>query len=178
MSNPFADRKPIYSGPGKSGLCLCGHLWEDHHLSMAMRQEYVDVVKEGYLPGECLRYGCNETGGMRYDRSVHMYVDHCFGYRDAEGAVKDIIGIPLERWTQLDRTAQRIATRHLDEMPFDFTEWPRWRRVLFLPVGWWKQYRQARKRHNWLYAFVVMCQWSWLLNPVTTQAHPKGTYVR
>lgn len=67
-----------YSGPGRSGICVCGHSWEDHHLGMVMRQEYVDDTKEGYIPQECEHFGNNEMGGLDTDGN-----EHCFGYHDS-----------------------------------------------------------------------------------------------
>ena len=72
---------PRYSGPNRSGTCICGHSWEDHHLGMVMRKEYVDQTHEGYIPQECEAYGFNEAGGMQ--RIDGEWVDHCQGYRDS-----------------------------------------------------------------------------------------------
>ena len=68
---------PKYSGPNCSGTCQCGHSWEDHHLSMVMRQEYIEDTKEVYIPEECLFYGCNEAGGLDAEGN-----EHCWKYRD------------------------------------------------------------------------------------------------
>jgi hypothetical protein len=73
--------EPIYSGPNRSGICICGHSWENHHLSLVMRIEYIEETKEGYKPGECCFYGHNETGGLMLDKNDE-WVPHCFGYRD------------------------------------------------------------------------------------------------
>ena len=72
-------RVAIYSGPGRSGVCICGHSWEDHHLGMVMRVEMLMTTggKEAYIPQECEFFGCNEDGGLDDDGN-----DHCFGYRD------------------------------------------------------------------------------------------------
>lgn len=75
------EYKPKYSGPGKSGICKCGHSWQDHHLMLVMRQEYVAATGEGYGVGACQRHGVNEAEGMMYDENG-MLVDHCFGYED------------------------------------------------------------------------------------------------
>lgn len=66
----------IYSGEGRTGICICGHSWEDHHLGMRMQGN--DETKEGYVPQECEFYGTNEDGGLDADGN-----DHCFGYRDS-----------------------------------------------------------------------------------------------
>ena len=64
-----------YSGIGRSGICICGHPWDEHHLGVKMR----DLENgEAYIPGECEFYGCNEDGGLDADGK-----DHCFSYRDA-----------------------------------------------------------------------------------------------
>ena len=77
-------REPRYSGPNRSGICICGCSWEKHHLSCVMRQEYVDETGECYIPEECCAYGCNETGGMKYNKETEEYEDHCYGYRDSK----------------------------------------------------------------------------------------------
>lgn len=62
-----------------SGICLCGHSWERHHISMVAQQKYVDLTNEGSLPGECLAFGHNETGGLDRDGNVH-----CMGFVDKD----------------------------------------------------------------------------------------------
>ena len=75
-----------YSGPGKSGICKCGHSWESHHLSIVMNREYWEATGEGYMPDECCFYGCNEEGGMmpNPDKSedADWMIEHCFKYED------------------------------------------------------------------------------------------------
>lgn len=75
---PF--RKARYSGPNRSGICVCGHKWDRHHLGMVMNIEYLwtDAGPEHYIPQECEHYGFNETGGLGKDGKVH-----CFGYKDS-----------------------------------------------------------------------------------------------
>ena len=68
---------PRYSGPNRSGICVCGHKWDDHHLGIVMRQEYVDETGEGYICGECEFYGFNEMGGKDAEGK-----EHCWSYRD------------------------------------------------------------------------------------------------
>ena len=72
-------RKAIYSGPERSGVCVCGHPWNEHHLSVVMRADRVmtDGGREGYIPEECEFYGFNENGGLDLDGN-----EHCRGYRD------------------------------------------------------------------------------------------------
>ena len=76
-------RKAIYSGPGRSGVCVCGHSWKDHHLGMVMRADAVetDGGPEYYVPQECEHYGSNEDGGKDADGNPH-----CDGYRDKDVA--------------------------------------------------------------------------------------------
>ena len=73
-------RKAIYSGPNRSGVCVCGHSWEDHHLGMVMKQGAVetDGGPEIYIPQECEYFGCNEDGGKDADGNPHcdQYVDN------------------------------------------------------------------------------------------------------
>lgn len=70
-----------YSGPLNSGICVCGHSWEEHHLGLVMNRDYIMATGEGYIPQECEYYGCNEIGGMMWDKDG-MLVEHCMGYVD------------------------------------------------------------------------------------------------
>ena len=47
-----------------------------------MNQKYIDETKEGYILGECLHFGNNEVGGMKYNEETHEWEDHCHSYRD------------------------------------------------------------------------------------------------
>lgn len=69
---------PKYSGPRCSGICVCGHNWEDHHLGVVLRHEYVKETGEAYIPQECEFYGFNEMGGLDAEGN-----EHCSGYRDS-----------------------------------------------------------------------------------------------
>ena len=71
-------RQPRYSGPKCSGICVCGHSWEEHHLGIVLRQEYVDETGEGYIPQECEYFGFNEMGGLDAEGN-----DHCSHYQDS-----------------------------------------------------------------------------------------------
>src|SRR3990167_1307440 len=74
-------REPIYGGPNRSGVCICGHSWEDHHLGMVVRLgRYLttDGHREYSIPQECEYFGCNEDGGLDADGNPH-----CFGYQDS-----------------------------------------------------------------------------------------------
>ena len=80
----LAEPRPsYYSGPSRSGICVCGHSWEEHHLGMVVRPGATKVKdgdwegREGYIPQECEYYGNNEMGGL--DESGE---GHCFGYVD------------------------------------------------------------------------------------------------
>ena len=74
-------QEPIYSGPNRSGICQCGHSWEDHHLGIVLNSEYAEATKEGYVPQECEYYGFNEMGGLDEEGSDHCnrYVDSMLG---------------------------------------------------------------------------------------------------
>lgn len=71
-------KKIIYSG-----ICICGHTWEKHHLCCVVRLEaYNWCVANNhppYIPCECEYYGCNEMGGR--DKNGEP---HCFGYVDVD----------------------------------------------------------------------------------------------
>ena len=74
-------RKARYSGPNRSGVCVCGHKWDRHHLGIIANIAYLwteDAGPEGYLPQECEHYGFNEMGGCDAEGNVH-----CFGYKDS-----------------------------------------------------------------------------------------------
>lgn len=66
--------KKIYSG-----ICICGHSWEDHHLGVVMNEEYLKDTEETYLPQECEFYGFNEMGGLGSDGE-----NHCHQYKDKD----------------------------------------------------------------------------------------------
>jgi len=72
--------KPRYSGPNRSGMCVCGCSWDDHHLNTVMNQEYFKATGESYAPDECEAFGFNEVGGMMFVNGE--WVDHCHRYKD------------------------------------------------------------------------------------------------
>jgi hypothetical protein len=74
--------EPRYSGPNRSGICVCGHPWDEHHLGIVMNNEYYDATHEAYVPEECEHYGFNEMGG-RMPMPDGRWVDHCQSYRDS-----------------------------------------------------------------------------------------------
>jgi len=83
--------EPRYSGPNRTGICVCGHSWKEHHLGIVMNTEYYEATNEGYVPEECEHFGFNETGGL--DRND---VVHCSGYLD-RGDKKGIKARKLEK---------------------------------------------------------------------------------
>lgn len=72
-----------YSGPNRSGICVCGHAWNEHHLGMVMNQQYIEDTQEGYIPQECEFYGFNEVGGLKYDETKASWEQHCSSYKDS-----------------------------------------------------------------------------------------------
>lgn len=74
--------KPRYSGPNRAEVCICGCSWDNHHLGVVMNVDYAEQTQEAYVPQECVSFGSNETGGMKYDEETHTWIDHCQGYRD------------------------------------------------------------------------------------------------
>lgn len=72
-----------------SGTCKCGHSWEEHHLSAILNNEYWEELKSiapnhpPYIPGECLEYGFNEVGGMKYNKKTGEWEDHCHQYSES-----------------------------------------------------------------------------------------------
>lgn len=62
-----------------SGMCICGHSYNQHHLMMCATQEAADAVGAPSVPGACLAYGCNEMEGLDKDGNPH-----CFQYVDVD----------------------------------------------------------------------------------------------
>lgn len=73
---------PMYSGPGRSGICVCGCSWKDHHLCVVMNEDYFRQTGEEYSPGECEHYGFNELGGKKLNEATGQWENHCHGYCD------------------------------------------------------------------------------------------------
>ena len=71
------DWRPVYSGPGKSGVCVCGHLAEEHHRCAVMNLEYLEATGEEWVLCECEFYDCNEGGGLDEHGQPH-----CGRYQD------------------------------------------------------------------------------------------------
>jgi hypothetical protein len=66
-------KKRIYSG-----VCVCGHSYENHHLGVVLNPEAYAVIGL-YLPEECEFFGSNEDGGLDENGE-----DHCRRDVDAE----------------------------------------------------------------------------------------------
>lgn len=66
-----------------SGVCVCGHSWQEHHLGFIMNEQAMAEILEqqsnhpGYVPQECEAYGFNESGGLdeNGDQHCQQYVD-------------------------------------------------------------------------------------------------------
>ena len=71
--------EPRYSGPNRSGTCVCGHRWEDHHLGIVMNSVYAEATNESYAPQECEFFGFNEMGGLDAEGNKH-----CNNYKDSK----------------------------------------------------------------------------------------------
>jgi hypothetical protein len=71
-----------------SGICKCGHSYEEHHLSFIMNAEYWEKLRAiapdhpPCVPGECCFYGSNEVGGKRYNKETGDWEDHCHRYEE------------------------------------------------------------------------------------------------
>lgn len=53
MKGTYYEYQRRYSGSGRSGLCTCGHSWEDHHLGLVLNEDYRQATGEIYFPQEC-----------------------------------------------------------------------------------------------------------------------------
>lgn len=65
---------PQYSGPKRSGMCKCGHPWQEHHLGMVGNHQYWRDTGEIYVAQECEHFGANEMGGL--DEAGNLHCDH------------------------------------------------------------------------------------------------------
>ena len=57
-----------------SGVCKCGHSYEDHHLGVIMNEDTLDKLPKDhppYLPQECEHFGSNEMGGRDLEGNYH-----------------------------------------------------------------------------------------------------------
>ena len=80
-----AVSKSIYSGPGRTGVCKCGHRWEDHFLEVTQNEDYYQETSEMYIPLQCQFY---EPDGMRHNEKPDVYgndawIMHCNCYIDS-----------------------------------------------------------------------------------------------
>jgi hypothetical protein len=66
-------KKRIYSG-----VCMCGHSYEDHHLGVVLDPKAYAVTGL-HLPQECEFFGSNEDGGLDENSE-----DHCIQYVDRD----------------------------------------------------------------------------------------------
>ena len=73
-----------YSGPNRSGICICGHKWIEHHLSVVTNVDYLEATHEAYLPQECEHYGFNECGGLKPNKETGRWENHCQSYHDSK----------------------------------------------------------------------------------------------
>lgn len=63
-----------------TGVCRCGHPFDDHHNSMMLSIEHLATMPpdtKPFVAEECEHYGCNEDGGLGPDGG-----HHCHGYVD------------------------------------------------------------------------------------------------
>ena len=82
----YSEKDRRYSGPGRTGICICGCSWDRHHLGVVMNKAFADATGEAYVPQECDAFGFNEVGGMKYNKVTQEWEDHCYGYRDSGAA--------------------------------------------------------------------------------------------
>ena len=113
-----APRPAIYSGPNRSGVCVCGHKWDQHHLGVVMRQVMTDGGEELYIPQECEAYGVNEDGGKDADGNPH-----CDGYRDAANA--EIERLRAELAACRNAVAERDSLRNILSQCRSYIDSPR-----------------------------------------------------
>ena len=92
----YKEYEPRYSGPNRTGICVCGHGWEAHHLGMVMRKEYIEQTGEGYIAQECCFFGCNEYGGMMPTEDG-PWVSHCYSYQDSGEEIGRCDSVSRER---------------------------------------------------------------------------------
>lgn len=69
---------PIWVKRIFSGMCLCGHNVDRHHIFTVANQEAYAVIGSR-VPGGCLAYGHNEDEGIGPDGE-----DHCYDYVDKD----------------------------------------------------------------------------------------------
>jgi hypothetical protein len=84
--------RPRYSGPGKCGVCVCGHPVEDHHCGVVCNPAYYAQTGEELVPQECEFYGCNEDGGLDDKGELH-----CGHYVDAGDTSEECVDVRTEQ---------------------------------------------------------------------------------
>ena len=77
MQRTYSEADRRYSGIGRTGICVCGHPWGEHHLGIVMNGDFFEATGESYVPQECEHFGFDEFGGL--DREGKP---HCSRYRD------------------------------------------------------------------------------------------------
>jgi hypothetical protein len=65
-----------------SGMCICGHAFDRHHLGIIANKEAYEIMGP-YLAQECEAFGFNEMGGLDEDGK-----EHCGWYIDIEDLEK------------------------------------------------------------------------------------------
>jgi hypothetical protein len=84
-TNPSLDHKALpihFRRQVYSGVCRCGHAFDEHHLGAIANEASLAQLPTGhppYVAQECEYYDCNEGGGMGPDGR-----DHCHHYVDRE----------------------------------------------------------------------------------------------
>lgn len=79
----FLIMKDKYPWLIQTGICQCGHSYEEHHLSVIMNEDTMREIAAinpehpPYLPGECEHFGFNECGGRDRDGN-----EHCYQYKE------------------------------------------------------------------------------------------------
>lgn len=77
-----------------SGICVCGHRWDQHHLHLIVNTKVLDFIKKNYpshppyVPGGCEFYGFNENEGMM-PHDEEGWAVHCRSYLDTHDNEKN-----------------------------------------------------------------------------------------
>ena len=101
-----------------SGMCRCGHPFDDHHLGMILNEDIFKQLPAGHPPyyaQECEAYGCNETGGLGPDGEPHCghYID-----RDSPDARTDTSRGTYTRWARVKaHIRSRLASWRVGPAP-------------------------------------------------------------
>lgn len=84
-----------------SGMCICGHKWDRHHLGMIVNPEAYEIMGPSYAQ-ECEAFGFNETGGLNPDGS-----DHCHHYIDVEDKER------IKEWKEKKARWEKINEKNM-----------------------------------------------------------------